>query len=81
MALKVRVETEPTPMVASEPPHLPTGELPSGKPQEIVIAGQAMVIMPKRDYEVLIEAARDNIDDLAAAHEAIEILRRIDRGA
>jgi DNA-binding XRE family transcriptional regulator len=67
-------------IVAAEPPALPTGELPSGKPQRIEIAGRRMVVMPESDYEVLIEAARDNIDDLAAATDAIEILHRIKRG-
>jgi DNA-binding XRE family transcriptional regulator len=68
------------PIVGAEPPALPTGELPSGKPQRIEIAGQRMVVMPVADYEVLIEAARDNIEDLADAADAIEILRRIERG-
>jgi DNA-binding XRE family transcriptional regulator len=68
------------PVIAGEPPKLPTGELPSGKPQTIVINGETMVVMPKSDYDVLIEAARDNIVDLADAKEAIEILRRIEHG-
>jgi DNA-binding XRE family transcriptional regulator len=68
------------PIVAAEPPALPTGELPSGKPQHLEIAGHRMVVMPETDYEVLIEAARDNIEDLAGAAEAIEVLRRIARG-
>jgi transcriptional regulator with XRE-family HTH domain len=68
------------PIIAGEPPKLPTGELPSGKPQSIIINGETMVVMPKADYDVLIEAARDNIEDLADAKEAIEILRRIERG-
>ena len=65
---------------AAEPPALPTGELPSGEPQVIVIDGRRMVVMPEADYEILIEAARDNIDDLAGAKAAIEILRRIKSG-
>jgi transcriptional regulator with XRE-family HTH domain len=68
------------PIVAGEPPALPTGELPAGKPQVIEINGQRMVIMPEIDYAVLIEAARDNIEDLAAAADATEILRRIESG-
>ena len=68
------------PIVAAEPPALSTGELPAGRPQRIEIAGRRMVVMPESDYEVLIEAARDNIEDLADAAEAIEILRRIARG-
>jgi DNA-binding XRE family transcriptional regulator len=85
MALKPHPEDRPRPMVAAEPPALPTGDLPSGVPQEIVLSGpdgaqHHMVIMPKHDYDVLIEAARDNIEDLADAAEAIEILRRIRSG-
>jgi transcriptional regulator with XRE-family HTH domain len=68
------------PIVAGEPPKLPTGELPSGKPQVVEINGTRMVLMPEADYQVLIEAARDNIEDLAAATDAIEILKRIDSG-
>jgi transcriptional regulator with XRE-family HTH domain len=68
------------PIVATEPPALPTGELPSGKPQLIEIAGRRMVVMPEADYNVLIEAARDNIEDLAGAEDAIGILRRIENG-
>jgi DNA-binding XRE family transcriptional regulator len=85
MALRPRPEDAPRPIEAAERPALPTGELPSGKPQELVVIGPngakiQMVIMPKHDYDVLIEAARDNIEDLADAEEAIEILRRIQSG-
>lgn len=71
---------KPAPIVASEPPKLPTGELPAGMPQVIVINGVTMVMLPKADYDVLIEAARDNIEDLADAADAIDILRRIESG-
>jgi transcriptional regulator with XRE-family HTH domain len=85
MALKPHPEPIAKRIVAGEPPALPTGELPSGKPQAIELAGpdgrkHRMVLMPEADYRVLIEAARDNIEDLAGAAEAMAILRRVESG-
>lgn len=43
-------------------------------------AGDTMVLLPKADYDRLLAAARDKLEDAADARAAARILARLDKG-
>lgn len=44
-------------------------------------SGECMVVLPKADYDRLLAAARDKLEDEADAREAARILARLESGA